>query len=326
MDINQAVAELVQREGGICIFDKIAFPLPYNTDAVACKFGLGAELYISATDQPLLRHRALEFMVDYWKTFPDKVNRFLARDTTRAVKFSGDPRGRIQADIDLPPQNGYGAALMGMVDIGMKIDNVNPYRADALVSRAEEQELSCISAHFQICSGQGEPNFEVLLAATLRWCAICQPEHGSAGFTFIFENDQNSEYTQQLFKRFPGFDFQDVGQFSLQARQIHNRIKCVNWLTVLCDALVEELGGRDKMRAALEPVCKVHDYPGGVVIQAGATPQIGDTWRDDVPEAYRLVARYTKAIRFETYRSGLFRVPQGLDKKEETLAWIRRFD
>jgi hypothetical protein len=326
MDINQAVAELVKREGGICIFDKIAFPLPYNTDAVACKFGLGAELYISATDQPLLRQRALEFMVDYWKTFPDHVNRFLARDTTRTVKFSGDPRVRIQADIDLPPPNGYGAALMGMVDIGMKIDNVNPYRADVVVSRAEETELSYVKAHFQICNNQGEPNFEVLLAATLRWCAICQPVHGSAGFVFIFGNDQESEYTQQLFKRFPGFDFQDGGWFSLETRDIHNRIKCVNWLTVLCDALVEELGGRDKMRATLEPVCKVHDYPGGVVIQAGATPQIGDTWRDEVPEAYRLVARYTKAIRFEAYREGLFRVPQGLDDNEETLAWIRRFD
>jgi len=326
MDLNQAITELVQREGGICIFDKIAFPLPYNTDAVACKFGLGVELFMSPTDQPLLLRRALEFMVDYWKTFPDKVNRFLADETTRTVKFSGDPRARIQADMDRQPPYGYGAALMGMVDIGMKIDHVDPYRAEVLVCRTEVNDLSFANAHFQICNDQGEPNFEVLLAATLRWCAICQPVHGSAGCAFIFENDQKSEYTQQLFKRFPGFDFQDAGAFSFQARAIHNRIKCVNWLTVLCDELVEELGGRDKMRAALEPVCQVHDYPGGVVIQAGATPQIGDTWRDDVPEAYRLVARYTKAIRFETYRSGLFRVAQGLDDKEETLAWIRRFD
>jgi hypothetical protein len=328
MDINQAVAELVQREGGICIFDKIAFPLPYNTDAVACKFGLGAELYMPDIDRAVLCDRATQFLTDYWRTFPDYVNRFLADDSRRAVRFSGSPEARIQADIARVPilRQGYGAALMGMVDIGMKIDSVDPYRADVIVCRAEEHELSCVDAHFQICNGQGAPNFEVLLAATLRWCAICQPVHGSAGFAFIFESKQESQYTQQLFKRFPGFDFQDGGQFSMQARDIHNRIKCVNWLTVLSNALVEELGGRDKMRATLEPVCKVHDYPGGVVIQAGAYPQIGDTWRNDIPEAYRLVARYTNSIRFESYRSGLFRVPQGLDKKEETLAWIRRFD
>ncbi|MEJ2426854.1 MAG: DUF3396 domain-containing protein [Candidatus Thiodiazotropha sp.] len=129
-----------------------------------------------------------------------------------------------------------------------------------------------------------------------------------------------------MIKRFPGIDFQDGVQLSLQARSIHNRIKSINWLTVLCDALVEELGGLDAMRTALEPVCKVHEYPGGVVIQAGAYPQIGDTYRNDVPEAYRLVAHYTKSIRFESYRSGLFRVPHNLDKGEETQAWIRRFD
>ena len=115
--------------------------------------------------------------------------------------------------------------------------------------------------------------------------------------------------------------------FSMQARNIHNRIKCVSWLTVLCDALVEELGGRDNIRAALEPVCKVHDYPGGVVIQTGAYPQVGDSWRGEIPAAYRRVARFTRSIRFEEYDDdGLFRVPQGLDDKEETLAWIRRFD
>ena len=155
MDINEVLAERVQREGGICIFDKIAFPLPYNTDAVACKFGMGAELYMVPTDQPLIRQRALELMVDYWKTFPDKVNRFLAHETTRAVRFYEDPSVRIQADIDHQPQYGYGAALMGMVDIGMKIDHVDPYRADVMICRAEEHELSCANAHFQICNYHG---------------------------------------------------------------------------------------------------------------------------------------------------------------------------
>ena len=87
-----------------------------------------------------------------------------------------------------------------------------------------------------------------------------------------------------------------------------------------------ELGGIEPMREALETVCKVHEYPGGVVIQAGEAPQLGDAYRNDIPEAYRMVARYTKPIRFEDCRSRLFRVPENLDKKEETLAWIRRFD
>jgi hypothetical protein len=160
----------------------------------------------------------------------------------------------------------------------------------------------------------------------LRWCAICQPVHGCAGFAFIFFSEQNSVYAMQMIKRFPGFDFQGGVDFIMESKAVHNRIKSVNWLTVLCDALVEELGGLDAMRSALEPVCKIHEYPGGVVIQAGAYPQLGDTYRNDIPEAYRLVARYTKSIRFEGYKDYLIRVPHGLDDVEETLSWVRRFD
>jgi hypothetical protein len=94
-----------------------------------------------------------------------------------------------------------------------------------------------------------------------------------------------------MMKRHPGFDFQDAGSFLMEAASINNRIKCVNWLTVLCDALVDELGGIDAMRNALEPACKVHEYPGGCLIQASGYPQLGDTYRNDIPAAYRLVAK-----------------------------------
>ena len=81
MDIDQTVADLVQREGGLCILDRIAFPLPYNTDAVACKFGLGAELYLPDLDRAALCERTARFLTDYWQTFPQHVNRFLANDS-----------------------------------------------------------------------------------------------------------------------------------------------------------------------------------------------------------------------------------------------------
>lgn len=49
----------------------------------------------------------------------------------------------------------------------------------------------------------------------------------------------------------------------------------MSWLTVLGDEIVAELGGADPMRTVLEPTCKIHEYPGGVVIQAGENPQLG---------------------------------------------------
>jgi hypothetical protein len=326
-DTNQVIADLIQADGGICVFDKIYLPFPHKESAPAAKFGLGAELFLPDIDRAELRERVVHFMADYCQTFPDKVDQFLPAGKRRTVKFSGDPTSLVRADfVRNPVEEGYGSLLLGEVDLGSKKDYVDPYQVRILINRTREHELSSVSSAVTVCNDSGQPNFDSLLDAVLRWCTICQPVHGCAGFTFIFDTTQNSVYAMQMLKRFPGFDFQDGGQFSLQSGSIHNRIKSVNWLTVLSDALVEELGGLGAMRIALEPVCKVHEYPGGVVIQAGAYPQIGDTYRNDVPEAYRLVAHYTKSIRFESYRSGLFRVPHNLDKGEETQAWIRRFD
>lgn len=145
-------------------------------------------------------------------------------------------------------------------------------------------------------------NFDGLLAAVLRWSVICRPSHGTAGFTLIYASGmaQNTKYSLPLMKRFPGFDYIYGVDFSMEAEDIHNRIKFVDWLTVLGDEIVAELGGIGPMRAVLEPVCKVHDCQGDVVIEAGQNPQRGDATRGDIWEAYRMVARYTNPVRFES--------------------------
>lgn len=137
---------------------------------------------------------------------------------------------------------------------------------------------------------------------------------------------QNTAHALQLIKRFPGFDVANTVDFILEAQATHNRIKSINWLTVLGDDIVAELGGRERLRSHLEPTCTLHGYSGGIVIQAGERPQLGDIQRGDIPEAYRVVARVTRPVRFEQYDEALFRVPRGMDKRSEMLAWVRRFD
>ena len=70
----------------------------------------------------------------------------------------------------------------------------------------------------------------------------------------------------------------------------------------------------------------MHKYDGGVLVQAGPYPQIGDNNRGLVLDDYRRVARALKPIRFEDYRVGLLDVEEPLDSLDETLKWIRRFD
>ncbi|WP_232515167.1 type VI immunity family protein [Burkholderia ambifaria] len=329
MDPNQVVEELLQSHSGPCALDKIYLPYDQSGAGPAAKFGLGSELYFSEPDRGVLREHASSFLSDYAGLFKQRVNQFLPREARRTVKFSDDLVEKIERDYaKYPVETGYGTSILGAVDIGVEKDDVPPYQAHVVVRRESSSDLSYFTSFTPVCADTGTPNFDLLLAAVLRWCERYRPTHGGAGFTLIFSPgmSQNTKYALPLMKRFPGFDYIYGVDFSMEAGAVHDRFKCVNWLTVLGDEIVTELGGAGPMRAALEPTCKIHEYAGGVVIQAGENPQLGDATRGDIPEAYRKVARYTKPVRFEAYSSRLFRVPDNLDKKEETLSWIRRFD
>jgi Protein of unknown function (DUF3396) len=329
MDPNQIIADAVQSHGGLCVLDKIHLPYAHADSGPAAKFGLGCQLFLSDRDAAAVREGSRRFLVDYYQLFPDKVNEFLPSSSRRTVKFKGDPGERIRADSGKYPLNrSYSASLFGAVDIGLPNDDVDPYQAYALVVEAQSDELSAVTAAMPACSNAEQPNVELLLSAVLRWCEIVRPVHGCAGFTLVFATgmSQNTAYALQLLKRFPGFDTGSSVDFSIRAKATHNRIKSINWLTVLCDDIVGELGGIERLRGELGPACTLHRYAGGIVIQAGDRPQLGDTQRGDIPEVYRLVARVTRPVRFEQYKHALFEVPDGMDDLAETLAWVRRFD
>jgi len=103
----------------------------------------------------------------------------------------------------------------------------------------------------------------------------------------------------------------------------------VNWLTILDDSLVAELGGLEALTSALGEGITIHQWDGGILIQAGDMPEIGDVNQGLWPRAYCQVNDATKALRFEDYPSSsvaLIKVPKPLDAYEETLKWVRRFD
>ncbi len=329
--MNEAIAELIEQSGGTAILDHLYLPSE-GGDRVGVRFGLGAELYMSEPDRTRTRERVLRVIEDYYRLFPDKLNRFLEDDHKRAREIPGDPTPWVRQDMErVPIEDGYSTLIFGMHRSSVKHDDVTPYSFSTYILRPDDADMSYVDAYFPVERFQQEkpPKFSELITTMLRWCEVCQPTHGSAGFSVLFTPGMitsNGTLALGMLKRFPGFGFTDASGFAYEARATHNRIKCVNWLTALNDGIVDEIGGIAAMRVELEPVCKVHEYAGGVLIQAGEVPQLGDTHRQVIPEAYRMVARYTKPVRFEGYRSGLFQVPRALDELDETLAWIRRFD
>jgi hypothetical protein len=105
MDPRQIIAEMVAQNGGPCVLDRIHLPYATADSGPAAKFGFGCQLFLSDIDKASLRERSLQFLGDYWRTFPGRVNQFLPEGRRRAIKLKGDPTDRIRADSGKLPLN-----------------------------------------------------------------------------------------------------------------------------------------------------------------------------------------------------------------------------
>ncbi len=176
----------------------------------------------------------------------------------------------------------------------------------------------------------GPDSFESHIDRVLKWAAIVRPAHGTSCPSFVLDNSFHHQRPGEAIfphlKRYPGLDYDDGGAWPTIAG-LSEKIRGAAWLTILDDNFVGKLGGIEKLQADLGPDCPVHVYDGGLVIQAGRLPKAGDVNKGETPEFYHRVANVVKPIRFEDYgRSSLLYPPEPLDKVEETLKWIRRFD
>ncbi|WP_232434268.1 type VI immunity family protein [Burkholderia ubonensis] len=298
-------------------------------------FGLGAELYVKPRARAQLRQDMISVQEDYYRLFNTHIDRCFTDDPKTDGKFEPFDESMFSrlrnACIAWPQDNGYTHMLFGSHTHQAFIADANtvtPYLSEFLVEAEIHPELSTYDCYMPVGGPDGKPNFSLLLDALLRWCAILRPAHGNAGFCIVMEpNDTSGEkYAYPLLQRFPGFDIHTPSSFALDVEEIHDRIKTVNWLTVLDDGIVDELGGKATLRAALEPDCLMHAYDGGIVIQAGPLPQLGDTYRDvSALASYRKVAKLTKPVRYAP-TGALFKVFPPMIAREEAEKWVARFD
>jgi Protein of unknown function (DUF3396) len=167
----------------------------------------------------------------------------------------------------------------------------------------------------------------------LQWAEIGRPIHGSFGLGLIMEEGCSRGPSMPLaypfLKRFVGLEYPDLDTWvTMSEDSTSPTIRSTNWLTFIDTPRAEALGGEKAIRSEVEPTCTVRAYDGGLVIQAGPEPQLGDATKGDIPAPYRTVARALRPLRFEDFgRNGIFNgLPSPLVDRDETLRWLRRFD
>ena len=303
-------------------------------------FGLGAELYVEPRERRQLRLDMLSVQEDYYRRFPSSMDlmRFVSEanpeGTLVVLKKAENPFLAVRQSIgNWPTDRAYTNAIVRRFshpDYPESENTVTPWLSNILVAPETSDELSYYASCMTVGDEQGRLRFDELRDCVLDWAELLRPAHGSAGFTVIMELGVSiisaAPYAYATLQQYPGLDIQVPVSFIGKTQGVFNRIKCVNWLTILGDAILEELGGISIVRRALEPECTLHSYSGGIIVQAGSTPRLGDAQRGHIPEQYRKVAQFTKPVRFMDYESALFRVFGPMSGREETEKWVKRFD
>lgn len=165
-----------------------------------------------------------------------------------------------------------------------------------------------------------------LPSALLRWSQRLQPFHGYAGIGIINAADSglaanNEKKIYAIAQRFPGMEVDYPLDHSLWTKK---GIKGGNWITMLSNFWVEELGGVDALHQQLGEPFQIDEYVGGVMILAGLVPEIGDRNRQIDTPNYRKLSHVLKPIRTKLHPG--VHGSRGKFNRQEFEAWLARFD
>lgn len=156
-------------------------------------------------------------------------------------------------------------------------------------------------------------------------CEIFPYQSGHAGYvlqTSKYVQEESEEAAWRLSMRYRGLDIRNEVRDNIAVR---DSIKGVNWLTILSDELLGELGGSSKLRATLKGSgVDVNAVTGGVILQAGKGPVIGDVDAGEDLAPYEAVYAAVEPLMSKTLdRYGSFLLSGG-GHVEKTERWLTR--
>ncbi|MDH5675707.1 MAG: DUF3396 domain-containing protein [Myxococcales bacterium] len=112
----------------------------------------------------------------------------------------------------------------------------------------------------------------------------------------------------------------DASSPATTAAYSNRHCKGVNWLTMLDDDFCLELGGTEKIEQELGNTITLHQTKGGLALQAGHHPRLGDKNQQEDMAGYRRVNELVRPLRMPD----LVGLP-GMNRAEG-LRWLARFD
>ncbi|MEO7035114.1 MAG: type VI immunity family protein [Polyangiaceae bacterium] len=211
---------------------------------------------------------------------------------------------------------------------GTAPEEVSPLRFVAVSRAREEGQLSYISCSVPlIWATKYSP--EEFTSFVVELCNLVGPSHGYAGLAIVPHvtgfSPESVKPVFDLARRFQGVDI-DLPDWHEPFLASSEGIKGVNWITVLGNRWIAALGGATAIQPRLSDAICVFEYRGGVVLQAGKSPALGDKLAGDSLAAYRSVGAALAPVRVKT--GLMMRVDSGNGGFDQAEAerWQARFD
>lgn len=300
-----------------------------GVNEIAARVSLGLEMYIPPRDTLTLYPQMETLFEDYYNRFASHVNYYGSPPTGRILKITSKFLTTMRNKLENFNYNAQYNPYIFFDDqfIG-DLFNASPWNSLFWGRPAEDNKLSAIWATMPLRKEKSELHIDTLLDMTFQWCNQIQPAHGNAGLYFCPTiGSIGANYYYALMQRHPGIDYINKIDLVHATQGDFRRIKGVNWMTILSDEIVAELGGLGYCKKQVEPECHIEQWNGGIIIIAGPLPQCGDTYSNFIPERYKKVAALTRPVRLNNYGDRKFlKLEEPFDNETELNKWIRRFD
>ncbi|MCB9099133.1 MAG: DUF3396 domain-containing protein [Anaerolineales bacterium] len=158
-----------------------------------------------------------------------------------------------------------------------------------------------------------------------RLCNILRPQHGYAGFGIMesIAHDVQQYYQPQVWQLAQRMSGLEVDIPSSHILHLKNKIKGVNWITILNDGYVDQVYSLNQLEN--EPSIRLINFNDGIIIVAGQYPVLGESLGATPPRDYALVAQSLKTIR-ATDLASFHYAGEGRMHEAEVRRWLARFD
>lgn len=311
--------------------DAIRIVKEHKPNCVAVRLGLICTFYLKDPHNIEVRRRLAQCGDEYQALFGDYLKLYRNPDGEgRSKKY---PKGGVPLVKYLALHPSAEKAFAPDFTGGESIDDASAYSLEIFASSTVYSPKGNKPAQFAatlpfgwLKDKDGQKAFQHLVHG---WCQILKPHHGYAGLGIIqgvemMEKIRTSYLAYPLAKRFPGLEIDNP---SIVAMHIGDGIKGVNWLTAVDEGCLTRLGGRAAVLAQLDENFPLYEYEGGVLIQAGPTPQLGDVNRQHFPRYYQHLARILAPLRMR-FPAGhpMIQPANGEDSTEASNQWLARFD